>query len=58
VFDRDRTGFMSKAELVRILMNFCHMEEGEAERLIEQSEMRQADDQVMYEAFVQSLFTK
>lgn len=35
VFDWDWTGFISKTELIWVLMNFCEMKEVEAEWLIE-----------------------
>lgn len=57
VFDKERTGFISKAELKNIIMNLGEtMAEEEAEELLQEAEVN-ADGNVDYMSFVKGLFS-
>lgn len=57
VFDRERTGFITKAELKNILMNLGEtMQEEEAEELLLEAEVN-PDGNVDYLGFVKGLFS-
>ncbi len=57
VFDKERTGFISKAELKNIIMNMGEtMAEEEADELLLEAE-ENADGNVDYMAFVKGLFS-
>jgi len=57
VFDRERTGFITKGELRNILMNLGEtMAEEEADELLAEAEIN-ADGNVDYMGFVKGLFS-
>ena len=40
-------------------MNFCEMSEGEAEKLLEQAEVKMLENEkINYESFIENLFSK
>ncbi|CDW81015.1 calmodulin [Stylonychia lemnae] len=57
VFDKERTGFISKTELKNIIMNLGEtMAEEEAEELLQEAEVN-PDGNVDYMSFVKGLFS-
>jgi len=57
VFDRERTGFITKTELKNILMNLGEtMPEEEADELLQEAEVN-TDGLVDYLSFVKGLFS-
>ena len=57
VFDKERTGFISKGELKNIIMNLGEtMSEEEADELLQEAEVN-ADGNVDYMGFVKGLFS-